>query len=83
MKISVVSNQVEITIEDQGIGIPKKDLAKVFEPLYRSENARGIKGFGVGLSLAQKIIKIHQGTLSIYSEVEEGTSIFIRLNCIE
>jgi signal transduction histidine kinase len=83
VKISVSSSQVEITIEDQGIGIPKKDLAKVFEPLYRSENARGIKGFGVGLSLAQKIIKIHQGTLSIYSEVGKGTSIYIHLNCIE
>ena len=83
VKISAISNQVEITIEDQGIGIPRKDLAKVFEPLYRSENARGIKGFGVGLSLAQKIIKIHQGILSINSEVGKGTSINIRLNCIE
>lgn len=77
VKISTSSNKVEIMIIDHGIGIPKNDLAKIFEPLYRSANARGIKGFGVGLSLAQKIIKIHQGTLIVQSEVQKGTSISI------
>ena len=72
--------QVTIIISDQGIGIPQNEQSKVFEPLFRAENARGIKGFGVGLSLAQKIIKIHQGTLSIQSRVAQGTSILIKLD---
>ncbi len=77
VKILTSLNEVAITVADQGIGIPKNDLKKVFEPLYRSENARWNKGFGVGLSLAQKIVKLHKGFLKIESEFSKGTTVSV------
>lgn len=75
--VRIFSNDevIEISVIDQGIGIPKEDLRKVFEPLFRSENARGTKGFGVGLSLAHKIIKMHKGVMKIESEYTKGTTV--------
>jgi len=62
-----------ITINDTGIGIPKKDLKNVFQTFYRAENARSFSGSGVGLSLCQKIFLLHNGNLSIESELGIGT----------
>ena len=62
-----------ITISDTGIGIPKKDLKNVFQTFYRAENARSFSGSGVGLSLCQKIFLLHNGNLSIESELGIGT----------
>ena len=62
-----------ITISDTGIGIPRKDLKNVFQTFYRAENARSFSGSGVGLSLCQKIFLLHNGNLSIESELGIGT----------
>lgn len=71
--------EVEVEIEDQGIGIPSKDLAHIYEPFYRASNAMGFTGTGVGLSLAEKIIRMHRGTIAIESEERSGTLIRLRL----
>lgn len=56
-----------------GMGIPKDELKNIFEPFYRATNVRGVKGFGVGLPLTYRIVKLHSGQLQIDSEVEKGT----------
>jgi signal transduction histidine kinase len=75
---------VEITIRDQGIGIPADELARVFEPFYRVDRSRtkATGGFGLGLSLAQRIIQSHGGTLSLESAEGKGTFARIRLRTI-
>ncbi len=80
--IRIFSNKdkIEISVIDKGIGIPKEDLTRVLEPLFRSENARGTKGFGVGLSLAHKIVKMHKGIMNIESEYTKGTTVRISFN---
>ncbi|MEQ8549639.1 MAG: HAMP domain-containing sensor histidine kinase [Cyclobacteriaceae bacterium] len=83
VKILTSANEVTIAVVDQGIGIPKSDLKKVLEPLYRSENARGTNGFGIGLPLVQKIIKIHKGLLTIESEFSKGTTVSISFKNIK
>jgi two-component system sensor histidine kinase ArlS len=70
---------VIIEVIDQGIGIPEDQLSEVFLPMMRAENVGAIKGFGLGLTLSEKIITIHQGVLSIQSVPNQGTNVVIRL----
>ncbi|MFB6306592.1 MAG: sensor histidine kinase [Flavobacteriales bacterium] len=67
----------EITIIDKGIGIAKEDIEMVGEPFYRSSKAREIKGSGIGMTLAQKIIEIHNGEIKLSSELDKGTEVKI------
>lgn len=73
IKIETTSKTVQITITDMGMGIPKDELKNIFEPFYRATNVRGVKGFGVGLPLTYRIVKLHSGQLQIDSDVEKGT----------
>lgn len=72
----------EVLIKDQGIGIPKKDLARVFNRFYRSDSSRQnsqTNGYGLGLSIAQRIIEVHGGSIDVKSEVGKGTTFSIKL----
>lgn len=62
-----------LTVTDKGIGISEKDLEKVFQPFYRSENAIVYPGAGIGLSLTKDIIQLHNGTINIKSEINKTT----------
>jgi two-component system, OmpR family, sensor histidine kinase ArlS len=62
-----------ITVSDQGIGIASKELDKVFEPFYRTEQAAAFKGHGIGLSICKRIIEMHKGRIVIKSEIEVGS----------
>ncbi len=81
VKIKVSANEtwVEIEVDDKGIGIPPQELKNIFEHFFRASNARAFNGFGIGLPLAQKVIKIHGGSLVINSKEGEGTNVKIRL----
>jgi len=72
---------LSIEIADRGIGIPRAEQAKVFEKFYRVGNGlvHDVKGSGLGLSLVKHIIKAHQGTISVESEVGKGTRFTILL----
>lgn len=69
------TDSIQITIIDKGIGIPVDDLGNIFEPFYRATNARSYTGSGVGLSLTQKIINLHKGSIEIFSNLNEGTKV--------
>lgn len=66
---------VQIVIEDFGEGIPNEDLPLIFEPFYRVDKSRhrATGGFGLGLSLCQKIMVAHGGSLEVESRVGQGT----------
>ncbi|MCF6268800.1 MAG: HAMP domain-containing histidine kinase [Melioribacteraceae bacterium] len=83
-KVTVLSrvandNNLQIVVEDNGIGIPKEDLEKIFDEFYRSKNAKQIVNFGtgLGLSLVKQIIDNYSGNISVESEVNKGTKIKI------
>ncbi len=88
------NKKVFISIEDNGIGIPKDDLERIFDRFYRVDKSRNkeINGFGLGLSIAKYIIDTHNGNIKIYSkskedyleeDVETGTIVFIELPFLE
>lgn len=68
-----------IQIEDQGVGIAKKDIPFVFDRLYRTDPARLKGGHGLGLSIAKQIIEDHSGRVWVTSSLNKGTVINIQL----
>lgn len=73
-------NELETIISDTGIGIPKKDLPYIFQKFYKvSRNDNSLPGSGLGLALVKQIIDLHKGYISIKSEVNNGTTVIIKL----
>ena len=70
---------VEIRVEDNGCGIPKGQVAKLFEPFATT---KGQKGTGLGLAVSWGIIDNHNGTITVESEVDVGTTFIVRLPVI-
>lgn len=72
---------VTLRVRDTGIGIAAEERQRVFEKFYRSESdqVRALSGHGLGLALARKIVDLHQGQLSIVSELGQGSEFTIEL----
>jgi len=70
-----------ITVEDEGVGIAREDLPKVFEKFYQVDTAMTgqIRGFGLGLYYAQEFVRLHGGAITMESDVERGTRVAITL----
>jgi signal transduction histidine kinase len=73
-------DDLRVTVSDNGPGIEKKDLENVFQPFFRTDATSKVKGYGVGLSLSQRIISIHKGKISIESTPGKGTSVSVVLS---
>jgi two-component system phosphate regulon sensor histidine kinase PhoR len=74
-------NGIEIEVVDQGMGIPEKMRAKVFEKFFRVQrgDVHNVKGFGLGLNFVKNVIRSHQGQVRISSELNKGTEVRIIL----
>jgi two-component system, OmpR family, sensor histidine kinase ArlS len=78
IKLEVLSDHLLVRFIDKGIGIPTEDLSLIFEPFHRGKNVKTVEGYGIGLSLSQRIIKKHRGKIIIASAICEGTEVVIQ-----
>jgi signal transduction histidine kinase len=79
--LDATGDSLAISFHDHGIGIAAADLAMVFEPFYRVDRSRSkdTGGYGIGLSLAKRIIEAHGGSIEVSSQLGEGTSVLVVL----
>lgn len=74
--------KLNLRFADNGKGIPVQDQNLIFQPFYRGDNTANVKGYGIGLSLVERIVKLHNGYVSIQTNQPKGTTFiidFIRL----
>lgn len=78
---AVNKKEFSLHICDNGVGIAKEDLSKLFQPFSQIENQYQAKtnGTGLGLYLTKKIIELHHGTIEVTSKINEGTCFFIKI----
>ncbi|GEO06316.1 two-component sensor histidine kinase [Adhaeribacter aerolatus] len=81
--ISAHRNFVQLQIKDEGRGMSPDDLKKVFVPFWRADNVRDISGHGIGLPLAERIVKLHKGTIQINSKLGVGTEVVVTIPAAE
>jgi two-component system NtrC family sensor kinase len=67
---------IELVVEDDGCGIPREALARLFEPFF---STKGVRGTGLGLAITWGIVEGHGGTIEVESEVGKGTRFIVRL----
>lgn len=83
IRLAVLAGEIRITISDKGRGIGEEDYKKIFQPFYRTEDNDPVPGFGLGLSLAGRIIKLHKGRISLDSALGSGSVFTIHLNMLK
>ena len=78
-------NKCEVSVKDEGIGIPEENLNKIWDRFYKSDHSRGIdkKGTGLGLSIVREIIKAHDQTITVTSTPDVGTKFVFTLDLAE
>ena len=73
--------EVEVRVEDTGIGIPKQELDKIFDRFYQVDSSltRKVGGAGIGLNIAREYVEMHRGRIWVQSEVGKGSTFFFTL----
>lgn len=79
VQIAVESTFCRLHVTDKGIGISPDQLPYIFDPFYRANNARTHEGFGLGLSICQRIAELHQGVITVSSRPNEGSTFTVSL----
>jgi PAS domain S-box-containing protein len=71
--------QAQIDVKDQGIGVDSEDLRLLFEPFHRGKNSGTIPGTGLGLTITRQAVKAHGGTITVTSELGNGSTFSVSL----
>ena len=78
-RVDFRDSELKFTISDRGIGIPSEDVPKLFNSFYRASNSQGYQGTGLGLAIVKEYVEFHQGTISVESELEVGTTFTVTI----
>ena len=81
VSLNWLGDRVELSVRDTGIGIPEKELPRIFERFHRVEGAQGrsVEGSGIGLALVQELAELHSGTVSVASTEGKGTTFTVSI----
>ena len=81
IRVSATPEAVEVTVEDEGIGIPEDQLERIFEPFrqVQSPNTRTSGGTGLGLSVTRRLVELMGGSISVRSRPDEGSTFTVRI----
>lgn len=84
-RVSGDSRQIQITVSDGGPGVPEEDVDRLFDPFFRVSDARDRKsgGAGLGLSIADRAVHVHGGTIEAENRLSGGLQVTIRMPLIE
>jgi two-component system, OmpR family, sensor histidine kinase CiaH len=84
--VTITSKQTDktivISVTDHGIGIDPKDVPHIFDRFFRADSARSksnTEGYGLGLSIAKKIVQMHNGAINVETKLREGTTFTVQL----
>lgn len=75
-----IGNYAQINISDNGIGMDKEELSRVYEKFYQADSSRSTTGNGLGLTLAKRIVDLHHGKIEVFSAKDKGTTFTITLS---
>ncbi|MBP5605908.1 MAG: HAMP domain-containing histidine kinase [Ruminiclostridium sp.] len=78
---SVAGGRINISVKDDGVGIAESDLPRIKEKFYKANNT--VRGSGIGLAVADEIVRIHGGAINIKSRLGEGTEVIITLPLVK
>ena len=79
MRVGRVGSFLEMEIADQGVGIPEEEQAHVFEPFFRGSNVGMRRGIGLGLDIVSDALRLLQGTVTLSSNLGEGTTVLVKI----
>lgn len=79
LRASSQGSYLAIEVSDSGIGIPADEAEHIFQPFYRATNVGRIAGNGLGLTIVKNYVGLHNGTIRVYSDINQGTTVRIEL----
>lgn len=77
-----LNGHIQMTVADNGIGIPEEEYSMIFEPFHRGINSDEREGTGLGLSIVKRCVELHQGRISFESELNKGTVFNVQIPII-
>jgi signal transduction histidine kinase len=82
LRLEMERQTLSIVVEDKGIGIPEEELKYIYDPFFRASNTTSFEGYGIGMPLANNIVRLHNGRISVRSAVNVGTRVRVVLPVI-
>jgi PAS domain S-box-containing protein len=81
MNVDIPNGVLVIDVIDSGIGIPESDMDRIFEKFYRAQDKRlaDITGSGLGLALAQEVVRLHGGEIEVQSKIDKGSTFTVTM----
>jgi two-component system phosphate regulon sensor histidine kinase PhoR len=81
LALSRNNGSANVVIRDQGIGIPREEIGRIFDRFYRVDRARSrsLGGSGLGLSIVRFIVDAHNGTIDVKSRLNQGSEFIVSL----
>ncbi|BCN28887.1 sensor histidine kinase [Anaeromicropila herbilytica] len=79
MDMTEIDGMIQVSITDTGMGMSEETASNIFEKYYQGENSKTIKGLGLGLSIVKRIVELCDGTISVKSKENEGSTFTVSL----